>query len=121
MSDLNSLYSKGANLTTTTETTLFTVPSKYIAVCTNAFVSNHGGSTNTVSLWWSKPDGTDIYLIEAKSLASKDFIKFGEAGSLVLQAGHSMKTQTGSAGDVGVFVTFHLLPYISRFNSFNGE
>ncbi len=115
------LYTRGDQIEDALEHTLVSVPAKHIAICTNAFISNHGSGTLDVSLWWSKPSGTDVYLLEAKNMASKEIIRFGDAGNLVLQAGQSIKFQAGSAGDVGVFVTFDLVPAPAALNEFNGS
>ena len=46
------LYTKHATLTDTTLTTLFTVPNGFHAIVNYVFVANHGGSAQTVDLYW---------------------------------------------------------------------
>ena len=113
------LYTKDATITTTALTTILTVPSGYIAHWSLLFVSNHGGSTNTATVYWDKAAGTDLYIIDAKNISSKEFIQFSD-GILVMQPGDSIKAQIGAAGNFGIACTIDLLPAPAVFNAFNG-
>jgi hypothetical protein len=113
------LYTKDATITTTALTTILTVPSGYVAHWSLLFVSNHGGSTNSCTVYWDKATGTDLYIIDGKNISSKDFIQFSD-GILVLQPGDSIKAQIGSTGNFGIACTLDLLPAPAVFNAFNG-
>jgi hypothetical protein len=113
------LYTKDATLTTTDLTTILTVPSGYVAHWNLLFASNHGGSTNRITVYWDKATGTDLYIVDDKNVSSKDYIQFSD-GILVLQPGDSIKAQTGSAGNFGIACTVDLLEAPAVFTAFNG-
>ena len=46
------LYTKHTTLTDTALTTLFTVPNGFHAIISYVFIANHGGSTNSIDLYW---------------------------------------------------------------------
>ena len=57
-------------LTSTTETTLFTVPSGYVANIYYIFIYNHGGSTNSVTLKWENSAGVDqLYFFDGSNVS----------------------------------------------------
>jgi hypothetical protein len=113
------LYTKDATLTTTAITTILTVPSGYVAHWSLLFASNHGGSTNSITVYWDKATGTDLYIVDDKNVSSKDFIQFSD-GILVLQAGDSIKAQIGSTGNFGIACTLDLIDAPAVFTAFNG-
>lgn len=113
------LYTKDVTLTTTALTTILTVPSGYVAHWSMLFVSNHGGSTNSLSLYVDKLSGTDLYIFDGKNVSSKDYILLSDA-VFVLQPGDSVKAQAGSAGDIGIACTIDLMEAPAVFVEFNG-
>lgn len=113
------LYTKDVTLTTTDLTEIVEIPQGYIAYWSLLFISNHGGSTNACTVYWDKATGTDLYIIDGKNLSSGEYLQFSD-GVLVLQPGDKIQAQTGSAGDVGVAVTFDLLEAPASFVAFNG-
>lgn len=113
------LYTRDATITTTDLTTILTVPSGYIAHWNLLFLSNHGGSTNSITVYIDKSAGTDLYIIDSKNVSSKDFIQFSD-GIFVLQPGDSIKAQLGASGNFGIACTIDLLEAPSVFNAFNG-
>ena len=113
------LYTKDATITTTDLTTILTVPSGYIAHWNLLFLSNHGGSTNSITVYIDKSSGIDLYIIDDKNVSSKDFLQFSD-GVFVLQPGDSINAQLGSSGNFGVACTIDLLEAPAVFNAFNG-
>ena len=113
------LYTKDATITTTALTNILTVPSGYIAYWSLLFLSNHGGSTNSCTIYWDKASGTDLYIIDNKNITSKDFIQFSD-GIFVLQPGDSIKAQIGSTGNFGIACTIDLREAPAVLNAFNG-
>ena len=115
------LYSKDLVLTTTSATPVevFSVPQGHVAHWTLLFVSNHGGSTNTIDVLIRKSGGSEIYLLEGYSTSSKEFLQFSDA-TIVLQEGDSVEANIGSNGDVAVICTFDLLQQSPTFVNFNG-
>lgn len=112
------LYTKDVTLTTTDLTEVVTIPSGYTAYWSLLFISNHGGSTNAVTVYIDKASGTDLYIIDDKNLSSKDFIQFSD-GVFVLQPGDKIQAQLGSVGNMGIAVTFDLLEAPAVLVGFN--
>lgn len=104
------LYTKHVELTTTAETTLFTVPDGYHAIIHYIFIANHGGSANDASLWYiNGSDRVDIFDGTSITGGAKETLGNGGGPLFVLHEGEAVKAQTGSAGDVEFAVTFDLV------------
>jgi hypothetical protein len=102
-------HSVGKTITTTgSDVELFTVPNGYVAEITTLFISNTAGSTASVSVYWQHGhDATHkIYIINGKSLNSKDYLEFSN-GSLVFKSGDSFQVQTNTSG-ISFIATFDL-------------
>ena len=110
-------------VTTTDETTLFTVPDGYVANIYYIFIANHGGSANTITLKWENSGGVDqLFFFDADTVNGGDKETLGGQSPLplfVIQAGEVVKCQTGSAGDVEFAVTLDLSPRSAGFNNFD--
>lgn len=115
------LYTKNANVTTTDESTIVTIPNGYVAHWNMLFVVNLGGSTNGVGLYVDKADSTRIDILGGGNVSSKDYLLLDGAAVFVLQAGDAIKAYTTSAGDVEFVVTFDLLEQAPTFVNFNGS
>lgn len=114
------LYTKNANVTTTAESTIVTIPSGYVAHWNMLFVSNLGGSTNGAGIYVAKADSSRIDILGGGNVSSKEYILITD-GVFVLQAGDAIKAYTTSAGDVEFVVTFDLLEQAPTFVNFNGS
>jgi len=118
------LFSKHKTITATDTETIFEVPTGYTAHWNLTFISNHGGSTNNVSLWMDNDrdgDGTyttQFYIIDGKQLGSTEYLQFSD-GVVVLHSGDRVRASIGSAGDVAVIITFDLLYSGIDFADFN--
>ena len=110
-------------LTSTTETTLFTVPAGYTANIFYIFIANHGGSTNSVTLKWENSGGVDqLYFFDNSNIAGGAKETLGGQASVplfVIQENEVVKCQTGSAGDVEFAMTIKLVTRTPGFNSFD--
>jgi len=117
------LTTSHTTLTSTDETTLFTVPTGYTANIFYIFIANHGGSTNTITLKWENSGGVDqLYFFDGSNIAGGAKETLGGQSSVplfVIQAGEHVKCQTGSAGDVEFAVTFELVTRTPGFNNFD--
>lgn len=114
-------HSVGKNITTTgSDVVLFTVPNGYVAEVETLFISNHSGSTASVTAYWEHAhDPThDIYIINGYSLNSKDYLQFSN-GSIVMKSGDSIKVQTNTA-NVAYIATFDLRKELPMY-TFGGE
>ena len=103
------LYTKHKELTTTTETLLFSVPTGFHVIIYYIFIANHNGSTNTASLNFVQ--GSErIDIFDDANIGGGDKETLGNGGGplFVLHEGENVNIQTGSAGDVEFAVTFEL-------------
>jgi len=114
------LYTKNANVTTTSESTIVTIPSGYVAHWNMLFVSNLGGSTNGAGIYVAKADSSRIDILGGGNVSAKEYILLTD-GIFVLQAGDAIKAYTTAAGDMEFVVTFDLLEQAPTFVNFNGS
>ena len=114
------LYTKNANVTTTAESTIVTIPNGYVAHWNMLFVVNLGGSTNGAGIYVAKADSTRIDILGGGNVSSKEYILLTD-GIFVLQAGDAIKAYTTAAGDMEFVVTFDLLEQAPTFVNFNGS
>jgi len=114
---------KHVTLTDTNPATLFTVPNGFVANIGFVFAANHGGSTNSVQVWWESSGAVpQLYLFDGVNINSKDNLILSNGGScplFVLHSGEVFKAQSGSAGDVEVAVTFDLADRPAGLNNFD--
>ena len=125
------LYTKHAKLTDTTLTQLFRVPSGYHAIVSYVFVANHGGSTNSIDLYWdldTTPDSTptlvpQVYIFDGTNVAGGGKQTLGNGGGplFVLHENEGIQCQATSAGNLEVVVTFDLVEQTPALVNFNGS
>ena len=114
------LYTKHKELTTTTETLLFSVPTGFHVIIYYIFIANHNGSTNTASLNFVQ--GSErIDIFDDTNIGGGDKETLGNGGGplFVLHEGENVNIQTGSAGDVEFAVTFELKENPAVFLNFS--
>lgn len=102
-------YSVGKNLTAGTSNTLFTVPTGYEARVGMVFITNNTGSTKSITAsWWH--DATEIQFAAAKSLSSKEALKFGGGyNDFMLMSEGDYMTMTPEAGSTFTAIVSFLL------------
>ena len=117
------LYTKHATLADTTLTTLFTVPSGFHAIVSYVFVANHGGSTNSIDLYWDLSGTPQVYIFDGTNVAGggKETIGNGGGPLFVLHENEAVKCQATSAGNLEVVVTFDLVEQAPALVNFNGS
>ena len=117
------LYTKHTTLTDTTLTTLFTVPNGFHAVVSYVFVANHGGSTNSIDLYWDLSGTPQVYIFDGTNVAGggKETLGNGGGALFVLHANEAVKCQAGGVGNMEVVVTFDLLDMPPALVNFNGS
>lgn len=122
------LYTKNANVTTTSPSTIVTIPTGYVAHWNMLFVSNLGGSTNGATIYvdkWYKDNNDyttlpDIYVLGGGNVSSKEYILITD-GVFVLQEKDKIIASTTAAGNMEFIVTFDLLEQAPTFVNFNGS
>ena len=112
------LHSIGKTLSSSTNTTLFTVPNGYVAHLSMLFISNTSGSTGSMTVYWQHAHDSShkVYILNGKSLNSKDYIQFSN-GVVVMKSGDSLVLNPTQTMDV--IATFDLLqaPPLYTFNN----
>lgn len=117
------LYTKHTKLTDTTLTTLFTVPNGFHAIVSYVFVANHGGSTNSIDLYWDLSGTPQVYIFDGTNVAGNGKETLGNGGGpvFVLHENEAVKCQAGSAGNIEVVMTFDLIDTPPALVNFNGS
>ena len=117
------LYTKHATLTDTTLTTLFTVPTGFHDIVSYVFVANHGGSTNSIDLYWDLSGTPQVYIFDGSNVAGGGKETLGNGGGplFVLHENETVKCQATSVGNLEVVVTFDLVEQAPALVNFNGS
>ncbi len=117
-------YTKHITITNTDETSVFTIPNGYVVYINYIYVANHGGSTNSVDLWWETGGVDQMYFFDGTSIGGGDREILGgqsEAPIFVLHNGDTVKVQASSSGDIEIAFTFKLVEQAPAFVNFNGS
>ena len=116
------LYTKHSTLTDTTLTTLFSVPDGFHAIVRYVFLANHGGSAQTIDLYWDLSATPQVYIFDGESLTGGSQTTLGNGGGplFVLHENETVKCQAGGSGNIEVVVTFDLVPQSPVLVNFNG-
>ena len=116
------LATKHKTLTDATEQTILEVPTGYICYISYVFIANHGGSTNTIDLWWESEGTPQVYMFDGASINGKTREELGGQAStaiFVIHSGESVKAQAGGTGNMEVAITFDLRYQPINFSNFN--
>jgi len=119
-------HSIGLTLTAGATTTIFTVPMGYKAEVELLFISNHSGSSKTVTAYWEHAHDTShkIYIIDGFTLnshgsGSVSYVQFSDA-TIVMQQGDKMVITPEAGSNMSCIVTFDLIKEINTV-AFAGE
>lgn len=125
------IYTKHKTLTDTTLTEMFRVPSGFHAIVSYVFVANHGGSTNSIDLYWdlnttpaSAPTLVpQVYIFDGTNVAggSREVLGNGGGALFVLHENEGIQAQAISAGNLEVVVTLDLVEQAPALVNFNGS
>jgi len=97
----------GTNLTDTTKTTAYTVPTGISAYWQMLYIVNTG-STNSISVWWyDSSTNTEYYIVGGKNLGTGEYLLFNGA-EVVLQHGDQLRYQLSGAGAMTVVSTVEI-------------
>ncbi len=103
-------HSVGAVLTPNTTTTLFTVPTRFIAKWNLLYAYNGTSSAKNFRAWWyDKSENIEVPIVYDYPLAAKTFLKFDGGSYVVLDEGDEIRVwiETG-ATQPGCIVTMEL-------------
>ena len=102
--------SVGLNLVANTLTTVYTVPKGYYAKWNLMYVFNGTGSTKSITAYWTDSStSTDIYVLNANNVNSKDYIKMDGGAYVVLEEGDTVKMQSEAGSTFSTICTFELV------------
>lgn len=101
--------SVGTTLTTTTKTTVYTVPVGYYAQWNLAYAVNHAGNNKTIDIvWYDASANTEHFVLDNYVLSPTQFIKFDGGAYIVLEEGDQVRVQAESGSTTSVINTFEL-------------
>ena len=100
----NSIINKKADLTTTSLTTLYTVPSFKSAVVKSLLVSEDAGSGSTITITLVNASGTIFNLFKDKAIASKATVEL-LTHPLILEENEVLKAQAADANELHVIAS----------------
>ena len=102
------VISVGKNLTADTLTTIYTVPTGYIAKWNLMYVFNNTGSTKTCAAYWTDHSATaDIYVLNG-TIASGSYVRLDGGAYVVLEEGDTIKMQSEAGSSFSTICTFEL-------------
>lgn len=101
--------SVGTTLTTTTKTTVYTVPTGYYAQWNLAYAVNHSGNNKFIDIvWYDASADTEHFVLDNYVLSPTQFIKFDGGAYIVLEEGDQVRVQAESGSTISVINTFEL-------------
>ena len=100
----------GLNLTAGTLTTVYTVPVGYYAKWNLMYVFNGSGSTKTFTAYWTDTSASaNIYVLNANSVNSKEYIRMDGGAYVVLEEGDKIMMQSEAGSTFSTICTFELI------------
>lgn len=101
-------HSIGRTLPAGVTTQVLEVPNGYIADVSMTLISNTSGSTGNITFYWQHGHDAShqIYILNAKTLNSKDYIQFSN-GNIVMKSGDTF--HFNPSVEMNVIITFELL------------
>ena len=95
----------GISLTTTSLTTIYTVPTNRTAIVKNIQISNEHSSNNLIEVFITDTSASATYEIYHKSLASGETVNAALA-PVIMESGDVLKIQCGTANTVEGIVSY---------------
>jgi hypothetical protein len=99
----------GLNLPGGALTTVYTVPTGYYAKWNLMYVFNGTGSTKTFTAYWHDTSAsTDVYVLNANSVSSKEYVRMDGGAYVVLEEGDKVVMQSEAGSTFSTICTFEL-------------
>ena len=100
--------SVGKNLTAGTLTTVYTVPTGYLAHWNLMYLFNNSGSTKTCAAYWhDASQSANIYVMNG-SVANGEYVRQDGGAYVVLEEGDSVMMQSEAGSSFSTICTFEL-------------
>lgn len=101
--------SVGTTLTTSTKTTVYTVPTGYYAMWNLAYAVNHSGNNKHIDIvWYDASENLEHFVLDNYVLSPTQFIKFDGGAYIVLEEGDQVRVQAEASSTFNVINTFEL-------------
>ena len=112
--------SVGTNLTTSTKTTIYTVPDRVSAIWTLFYAFNYGGNNKYINLYWyDSSNNVEIRILDGYTLNTKQYLLFNDA-EVVLEQGDEIRVQLEASASMAVTITLEVQPELSVKKNSNG-
>jgi hypothetical protein len=99
--------SVGLNLTAGVQTTVYTVPTGYYAKWNLSHITNSSTSSKHITLVWRDVSAsTDIYILDAYTISTKDFKELDGSAYFVLEEGDTVKATSEAGSTISIICTF---------------
>lgn len=98
----------GKNLTANTLTTIYTVPTGYIAKWNLMYVFNNTGSTKTCAAYWTDVSQSENIYVLNGTIASGSYVRLDGGAYVVLEEGDTIKMQSEAGSSFSTICTFEL-------------
>lgn len=102
-------HSVGKNLTANTKTTLFTVPTRNLALWKLLYVHNSSSSSKNISCWWyDKSENTEISVLLDYPITAKHYFLLDGSSYIVLDEGDEIRAQSETGSTATILITVEL-------------
>ena len=102
-------HSVGVNLVANTKTTLFTVPTRNLALWKMLYAFNNTSSAKTFSCWWyDKSENVEVAIASGYPLSSKNYFLLDGNAYVVLDEGDEIRVISETGATTTVVITVEL-------------
>jgi hypothetical protein len=103
-------FSVGKNLVANTKTTLYTIPAGYYAKWNLLYAHNSTASAKNFSAWWyDSSTTTEVAIVDAYPLPSKEYLKFDGGAYVVLEEGDEIRVLAETGATASCLITLELV------------
>ena len=102
-------HSVGKNLTANTLTTMFTVPTRNIAIAHDILMTNRGTGNQHISVYWyDSSENVTIEVVHQRSVAAKTSATIDTDFSFVMDEGDELRTISEAGSTMTVVASFDI-------------
>ena len=102
-------HSVGKNLTANTLTTLFTVPTRNMAITHDILMTNRGAGNKHISIYWyDKSTNTSIEVVHERTISAKTSAVIDSAFSFVMDEEDELRAMSETGSTMTVVASFDL-------------
>lgn len=102
-------HSVGKNLTANTLTTMFTVPTRNIAIAHDILMTNRGTGNQHISVYWyDASENITVEIVHQRSVAAKTSTTIDTDFSFVMDEGDELRTISEAGSTMTVVASFDI-------------